>query len=101
MMRKAAAIVFISAITVFVMTFLLMAEEKIVLTDALYEVVSALGTVGLSRALTPHLDTAGRLIIIVSMFLGRIGPISMAIFFVKENAAENSISHAEGKFHVG
>ena len=100
-MRKASAIVLVSAITVFVMTFLLMAEGKIALTDALYEVVSALGTVGLSRALTPRLDAIGRIIIILSMFLGRIGPISMAIFFVKENLAENTIRHAEGKFHVG
>ena len=101
MMRKASAIVLISAITWFLMTFLLMANGGITLTDALFEVVSALGTVGLSRAITPHLDAIGRIIIIVSMFLGRVGPISMAIFFVKENFAENTISHAEGKFHVG
>ncbi|MBR6451712.1 MAG: potassium transporter TrkH [Lachnospiraceae bacterium] len=101
LMRKSGAIVFISTVTVFVMTFLLMATGGIVLTDALFEVISALGTVGLSRNLTPHLNVIGRIIIITSMYLGRIGPISMAVFFVKNTAAENAVRHAEGKFYVG
>ena len=101
MMRKAAAVVFVSLSAVFIMTLLLMSRGGISLTDALYEVVSALATVGLSRGLTPSLDTIGRLIIIVSMYLGRIGPISMALFFAKSGGSENKIKHAEGKFYVG
>lgn len=101
MMRKSSAIVFVSMTTVCVMTILLMTRGGIVFTDALFEVVSALATVGLSRALTPHLDTIGRIIIIISMYLGRIGPISMAIFFSKGSGYENRIKHAEGKFYVG
>jgi len=45
--------------------------------DALFEVASALGTVGLSTGLTPHLTTAGKVIIIVLMFVGRLGPITV------------------------
>lgn len=101
MTRKASAIVFVSLATVFVMTMLLMSRGGIVFTDALYEVVSALATVGLSRGLTPSLDTAGRLIIIASMYLGRIGPISMAIFFTRGSGTSNMIKHADGKFYVG
>lgn len=101
MMRKSAAIVFFSALTVFVMTMLLISRGGISFVDALYEVISALGTVGLSRDLTPKLDVWGRLIIIVSMYLGRIGPISMALFFAKNSGAENSLKHADGKFYVG
>ena len=65
------------------------------------EVVSALGTVGLSRGLTPRLDTVGRIIIIASMFLGRIGPISMAVLFTKGDQPKSSIKHSEGTFYVG
>ena len=101
MMRKAAAVVLVSAGTVFLMTLLLMSRGGIALTDALYEVTSALGTVGLSRDLTPHLDIVGEYVIIVSMYLGRIGPISMALFFAKKTDAENKIRHADGKFYVG
>ena len=100
-MRKASAVVLVSACTVALMTFLLMARGGILLTDALYEVTSALGTVGLSRSLTPHLDLFGRIVIIISMYLGRIGPISMAIFFAQSNDAENALHHAAGKFYVG
>ena len=100
LMRKSAAIIFFSIVAIFVMNMLLM-SRGISHTDSLYEVVSALGTVGLSRGLTPNLDTVGRIIIIVSMYLGRIGPISMAIFFAKGNSGENSITHANGKFYVG
>ncbi|MCR5672335.1 MAG: potassium transporter TrkH [Lachnospiraceae bacterium] len=101
LMRKSAAMVFFSLVTIFVMNVLLMSFEGISHTDSLYEVISALGTVGLSRGLTPNLDSIGRLIIIISMYLGRIGPISMAIFLAKSNNTENSLTHANGKFYVG
>ena len=45
--------------------------------DILFEVVSAFGTVGLSTGLTPHLSSAGKLIIAAVMFIGRLGPILM------------------------
>ncbi len=101
LMRKASAVVIVSIGTVFLMTLLLMTRGGILFTDALYEVVSALGTVGLSRNLTPHLDRVGRFIIDVSMYLGRIGPISMALFFARKIGNENKIQHADGNFHVG
>ena len=101
LMRKAAAVAFVSLGAVFLMTILLLSRGGIPLTDAMYEVVSALATVGLSRGLTPALDIGGRIIIIVSMYLGRIGPISMAIFFVKREPKENKLRHADGKFYVG
>ncbi|PQO27175.1 TrkH family potassium uptake protein [Blastopirellula marina] len=47
--------------------------------DAAFEVVSALGTVGLSTGFTASLSTAGKMIIIVLMFLGRLGPISVFV----------------------
>ena len=100
LMRKAAAVVFVSFCAVTVMTLLLM-TRGVNLTDAMYEVVSALATVGLSRSLTPNLDRFGRLIIITSMYLGRIGPISMAIFFTKGSSSQNKIKHSEGTFYVG
>ncbi len=55
---------------------------------------------GLSRSLTASLNTPGRLLIILAMFLGRIGPISMALFF--NNRAGGSVTGtAEGVFIVG
>ncbi|MBR4168624.1 MAG: potassium transporter TrkH [Lachnospiraceae bacterium] len=101
LMRKASAIFLISLMTVSIMTFLLMTRSGLKHTDALYEVISALGTVGVSRAITPTLDSAGRIMIIISMFLGRVGPISMAIFFTKRTGSPDTVRHAEGTFFVG
>ncbi len=101
LMRKAAAIAFVSAFTALVMTLLLLSRGGIALTDALYEIVSALGTVGLSRGLTPSLDLGGRIIVTVSMYLGRVGPISMVLFFARAAGAENRMRHAKGTFYVG
>lgn len=101
LMRKAAAIVTVSLSVVILMTLLLLAFEDIPLTDALYEITSALGTVGLTRGLTPRLGDYSRIIVIISMYLGRIGPISMAFFFAREAGIKNSISHSEGMFYVG
>ncbi len=46
--------------------------------NLLFETVSALGTVGLTTGITPGLSTAGRLIITISMFVGRLGPLTLA-----------------------
>ena len=100
-MKKASAIVFVSLAAVLLMAALLMTRGGISQTDAMYETVSALGTVGLSRGLTPNLDSVGRIIVIIGMYLGRIGPISMAILFTGKTGSMNSIKHAEGKFYVG
>lgn len=101
MMRKAAAVVTVSAVTVMFLTMLLLAFEKVSLTDGLFEVVSACATVGLSRGLTGSLGTAGRVIIIIAMYLGRIGPISMAIFFTGQNVGDRGVRHSEANYFVG
>jgi trk system potassium uptake protein TrkH len=101
LMRKASAIVTVSFATIVFMTVLLIATNPVSLEDALYEVVSASATVGLSRSLTPNLNVIGKIIIIVSMYLGRIGPISMAIFFSKKTSIDNKIHYIDGDFYVG
>jgi trk system potassium uptake protein TrkH len=46
--------------------------------DAMFEVTSALGTVGLSTGITPNLTAGGKCVLIALMFLGRLGPVSVA-----------------------
>jgi trk system potassium uptake protein TrkH len=46
----------------------------------LFETFSALGTVGLSTGITPELSTAGRLIIVLGMFVGRLGPLALIVY---------------------
>lgn len=99
--RKAAAVMTVSFFVSFVMLFLLMISSDVSLTDGLFEVLSATCTVGLTRGLTPTLGIAGRIIIIISMYLGRIGPISMALFFTSKRNDKNKVKHIAGGFIVG
>jgi trk system potassium uptake protein TrkH len=64
----------VAALAVFV---LLITEQQPFLTTA-FEVFSALGTVGLTLGLTPLLSPLGQLVIIVLMFIGRLGPLTLA-----------------------
>ena len=100
-MRKAAAIIAVSFFVAVVFTLILLATNDVSMEDGTFEVVSALATVGLTRGLTTSLNTTGRLLIVVGMYLGRIGPISMAIFFTKVKPDKNSVSFAVGRYYVG
>ena len=60
-------------------TLLLSVVEEASVIDILYETISATATVGLSRGITPALSTMGKIIIIATMYLGRVGPISLAL----------------------
>ena len=70
--------------------------------DILYEVSSALGTVGLSTGITPNLSSIGKTIIMFCMFIGRLGPITvmLALSFKKLNK-KNIIHYPEEKILVG
>ncbi len=68
--------------------------------DIMFEAVSAFGTVGLSRGLTPALTPSGRLIIILLMFVGRTGPLTLA-FAVGKSAARSYYRYPESRILVG
>jgi trk system potassium uptake protein TrkH len=85
--RAAAATIVFFAIAALGCLFLMLIEQsgkshrdqQDSFLDLLFEVVSALGTVGLSTGITPTLSSFGKIVIIVLMFLGRLGPVSVMI----------------------
>lgn len=76
--------VIFSLLLLFTTTILLTSIEKFSFIDLIFEQVSAFGTVGLSRGITPFLTNYGKMIIIILMFIGRIGPITFLTVFAKE-----------------
>jgi trk system potassium uptake protein TrkH len=85
---KAISIVILSIVVVITGTIVLLATElgdiahpqsRGKFLELLFEVVSAFGTVGLSTGVTPGLSTAGKLVITMIMFLGRLGPLVIAV----------------------
>jgi trk system potassium uptake protein TrkH len=76
---KAFALVVCSTALLCVTEGALLAAGQASLLTILYEVTSAFGTVGLSLGLTPHLSLAGKLVIILTMYAGRVGLVTMAL----------------------
>jgi trk system potassium uptake protein TrkH len=82
---KVMALVAISLIVVFVGVFLLtLGHGEAEFLDIAFEVASAFGTVGLSRGVTGELDDFGRVVIVVIMFLGRVGPLTLGFFLATQ-----------------
>lgn len=76
---KSVAIAAVSLLLIVALLVPLLATEAAAFEVVLFEAVSAFGTVGLSMGLTPHLTVAGKLLIIVLMFAGRTGPLTLAL----------------------
>jgi len=79
--KKGLAVVLISLGAAFLSSMLLLMIEKKPFLDIVFESTSAIATVGLSRNVTGSLSTLGKIVVIGTMYLGRVGPISMALFF--------------------
>ncbi|MBQ3137821.1 MAG: potassium transporter KtrB [Clostridia bacterium] len=97
------------ALSVTVMSFGIMAVSTVLLSavtdadalDVVYETVSATATVGLTRNLTSALDTVGKIIIMITMYLGRVGPISLAVAFNLRKENLNTVRCPEEEISVG
>ena len=98
--RKAAVITLLALALVIVGTWLMMGmDPEITLLDALFETTSAFGTVGLSTGITSTLGIGSKLMIIVIMYIGRLGPLTIASlwYFTRGERA----AYPEGNIAVG
>lgn len=99
--NKAVAVISISFMTLFISTLLLSAITNANILDIVYETVSATATVGLTRNFTPSLNMLGKLVIIATMYLGRIGPISLVVAFNTKQQKKNIIKNPVEEISVG
>ena len=70
-------------------------------TDALYETASALGTVGLTAGATGRLSQASQILIIIFMYFGRVGLLTISMGFLAGNKAEERFRYAETNLLIG
>ena len=99
--NKAVAVAAMSFAILFASTMLLCAVTDASALDIVYETVSATATVGLTRNLTPYLSSAGKAVIIVTMYLGRVGPISLALALNSSKKQRNLIKNPTEDISVG
>lgn len=99
--RKAVAVFMTSFAIAFLSTLALAIVTDAPMLDLLFETISATATVGLSRDLTTGLSTAGKLIIILTMYFGRVGPISLAFALKGRTKNTNIIKNPTEEISVG
>lgn len=78
-LRRALLLVALGLGIVFAATFVLSLVDNHTFVDQFFETFSAFGTVGLSLGITPTLSAMGQMLIIVTMFVGRLGPLTLAL----------------------
>ena len=99
---KAITVLFISLIYTTICVFLLILFERNKnLLDLVFEVFSAFGTVGLSRNLTPSLANISKFILIVTMFVGRVGPLTIALALSKSNLKKGRYTYPQENILIG
>ncbi len=99
---RALTVILASLGIVLMVAFLLTITEHALQRDfleILFEVTSAFGTVGLSMGLTPELTSLGKLLIIFTMFVGRLGPLTLAFALAQKKTTH--IGYAEEKVLIG
>ena len=99
--KKAVAVVVMFLTICATSTVLVLATSNASAIDVVYETVSATATVGLSRNFTSTLNAFGKLIIIVTMYFGRVGPISLAVALGSKNESQNVISEPTEDISIG
>ena len=98
--RKASVIAFMAAFIVLSGTYImLILDPQVGFLAALFEITSAFGTVGLSTGITAHLSLESKILSIIVMYVGRMGPLTIAtLWYFKNNEL---INYPEGNISIG
>ncbi len=98
--HRALALVSISMALILIVSLVLTLTEDANFIDILFESTSAFATVGVSRDLSPNLSSIGKVLISTTMYMGRVGPLTMALAFASKRKGTN-YKYSEGNILVG
>ena len=97
----AMTIFFIMAALAFFGGFFISATAPVSFTDGLFEAISALATVGLTAGVTPVLGVPGQVLMILYMYFGRVGVLTISLGFLMGNKAEDRFRYADTNLLIG
>jgi trk system potassium uptake protein TrkH len=97
---KAAALAIILLLLVFTVTLVLSVTEKADFLTTFFEATSAIGIAGLSMGLTPELSPVGRIVVIICMIIGRVGPLTIA-YALPRRRQQPKLKHPEEQIIIG
>ena len=97
---KAFAICTIAILLITLDIFILSVTEKATFMGIVFEIVSAFGTVGLSTGVTPTLSVTGKIVLVITMLIGRVGPLAIG-FSIRGKCRLVPIKYPEGGILVG
>ncbi len=98
--NRSLAIISIGLILILTVSIILTITEESSFLDILFETTSAFGTVGLTRGITPNLSNIGKIVITLTMYAGRVGPLTMAFAFA-ERQKQSLYRYSEENITVG
>ena len=103
LVRRALAVTLIAAGILLIDTVTIsLLQPELAFMDVLFECASAVGTVGVSAFGSANLHTISRIMIILTMFMGRIGPLTMALVLAhRQNAVKPRVDYPEGHVMIG
>jgi Trk-type K+ transport system membrane component len=78
----------------------LLSSGQFRMMDLVYEEVSAFSTVGASTGVTPYLSNAGKVVVMISMYVGRLGTLTVA-YALSRNIASTNYTYPKESFMVG
>jgi trk system potassium uptake protein TrkH len=97
---KSLALVVLAMALVYTVTTLVSIVEPFAYEDVFFEVTSAFGTVGLSTGITPYLSPFSRVLLILTMYVGRVGPLTLMLAIAAGHKPQIS-RLPEGRIYVG
>ncbi|MBN1898638.1 MAG: TrkH family potassium uptake protein [Spirochaetes bacterium] len=100
LVNKAFLIIILFISSIFLGTLILTITENFQLIQILFETVSAIGTVGLSTGITGQLSVIGKITIIMLMFIGRLGPLTI-VAAISKRGKKFQIKFPEGNINIG
>lgn len=101
LVNKSLAIITLALAWVLVVVFILSITEDADFMTILFEAISAFGTVGLSLGLTGELSAIGKIVITVTMYIGRIGPLTLFMALGQRRQVQTAISYPDEEVMIG